>query len=137
MEIQISSHKNGNGLSELLSTNPLQFWHTDDNLPHFISISFTRRTFIKSVHLSLSYSRDDSYTPEVCELWSGLVREAVTLHKKHDFVHPEGYVLLPLGMEVFYIYVVIRANHQEGRDSRVRNIKVLDGDGVELFCNHN
>lgn len=135
MEIQLSSYKNGSGLAELLSSNPLEFWHTDDNLPHFISIQFARRTFVEEVQLSMSFSRDDSYTPEVIELWSGLVRDGVALERKYEFLHPEGYTHLPLGKHVFYIYIVIRTNHQEGRDSRVRNLRILGENKTELFYN--
>lgn len=135
MDIQLSSFKCGSGLTELLSNNPLEFWHTDDNLPHSIIIQFERRTYVHEIQLSVSFSRDDSYTPEVVEVWSGLIRENVKFKEKYEFMHPEGYIHLPIEENVFYVYIVIRANHQEGRDSRVRNIRVFGENKVELFFN--
>ncbi|EJW01408.1 hypothetical protein EDEG_00455 [Edhazardia aedis USNM 41457] len=133
MEITLSSYKKHHGLAEILSPNLDCFWHTDDNLPHYIKIQFSKLTYISSVQLYLSYNLDDSYTPEKIDIYSGLVREKIERIGVFDVVEPEGWFPMIVEQEVFYLYVVIRGNHQEGRDSHVRQLRILDQDKNELF----
>ncbi|KAM0684910.1 Anaphase-promoting complex subunit 10, partial [Conglomerata obtusa] len=123
MNVRLSSFKHDFGINELLSTDMSKYWHTDDNLPHFIEISFLKRTHVEMVQLFLSFAKDDCYTPELLEVWTGLVRENMRCVKKLNVFEPEGAISLSIDEECFYIYIIIRANHQDGRDSHVRHVK--------------
>ncbi|KAM0676160.1 hypothetical protein GVAV_000123 [Gurleya vavrai] len=133
MNVRLSSYKHDFGLDELLSTKMSKFWNTDDNLPHFIELSFRKKTYIEEVHLFLSFSDDDSYTPEVLEIWSGLTREKMKMLRVCNAFEPEGAISMHVGHDCFFVYVIIRANHQEGRDSHVRHLKVYGKNNKEIF----
>lgn len=135
MEIQLSSSKHDNGLEELLSPDLNDFWHTDDNLPHCISIEFQRRTYVESVQIYCNYIKDDSYTPEIIQLWTGIVREQILYERDFELSNPDGYISLDVKKECHYLKLLIKQNHQEGRDSRIRHMKVFGEDGIQLFCN--
>lgn len=134
MEIQLSSSKNENGLQELLSPDLNEYWHTDDNLPHCISITFQKRTFVDHIQLYCNYIKDDSYTPEIIQLWTGIIRERIMFERELDLSQPGGYIDLEVKKECFYIKLLIKMNHQEGRDSRIRHIRVFGEDKCQLFC---
>ncbi|KAM0678377.1 hypothetical protein BDAP_001091 [Binucleata daphniae] len=133
MNVRLSSYKHDFGINELLSIDMTKYWHTDDNLPHFIEITFKRKTYVEEVQIFLSFTEDDSYTPELLEIWSGLTRETVKQLQTINAIEPEGMVVLPVGHECFYIYVLIRANHQEGRDSHIRHVKVINQNRKEIY----
>lgn len=118
MEIILSSAKRGYGLKELLSSNSDEFWSTDDTLPHAIIIRFARRTYVHSLCFVLSYSLDESYTPE------NLVVYFNNNTRKQCFREPEGEKIVPIDMFVFEIQVVISSNHSDGKDSHIRGLTV-------------
>ncbi|KAG0442215.1 Anaphase-promoting complex subunit 10 [Dictyocoela muelleri] len=133
MRIILSSFKRDHGIKELLSQNENLFWHTDDNLPHLLQLSFPRKTYISHVMLQLKFSRDESYTPQEIEIRCGETRDNMIIVNNYIFKEPDGYVRLDIDRKCFYVYIIIKANHQDGRDSHVRNVKVYGFDGVEIL----
>lgn len=129
MKIFLSSTKPSHGLKELLSPSLEKYWHTNNLLPHFIYLKFPILTYISTINLFLSFEKDDSYTPEDLIIFYNRKR----IRKK--LFEPEGMVKLKIGESVFDCVVVIRSNHQEGRDSHVRGIRVYGMDNVELYHN--
>lgn len=119
MEILLSSSKRGYGLNELLSENNDDFWSTDDTLPHAITISFQRKTYVHSLNLLLSYSHDESYTPE------NIVVHFSNKSIKQTFKEPEGEKSIMIKSFVFDIHLVILSNHSDGKDSHIRGLKVM------------
>lgn len=119
MEIVLSSSKRGYGLKELISDSLGEFWNSDDTLPHSIAISFFKKTYIYSINIQLSYTLDESYTPE---------KIAVYYNDKsriYNLKEPEGEKTLIVDDFVFEVYVVILSNHSDGKDSHVRRLKVM------------
>lgn len=135
MNIRLSSFKRDHGLKELLSPDTSEFWHTDDNLPHFVKLSFSKRTYIDHIQLTLSYFKDDSYTPEKLDVFAGDTTDSMEKIFSLSLFEPEGAVLLMVKSSMFYIYVVIAANHQEGRDSHIRHLKVIATNNEEVIPN--
>ncbi len=128
MEIVLSSSKRGFGLKELLSSNKDEYWNTDDTLPHFIWITFPRKTYVYAVHIGFSYIQDESYTPE-----------RVSLHfndknKEFQYFEPEGEKELKIDAYVFDIYLSILNNHTEGKDSRIRSLRIMNSPTTEIKC---
>lgn len=129
MEIILSSAKRGYGLKELISESAIDYWSTDDNLPHYIHITFAAKTYVYSVNMLLSFNEDESYTPE-----------KIAVHfngKQKNFVlnEPDGMKEFPINEFVFDIYVVISSNHSEGKDSHVRTLKVMESPSEEIKIN--
>lgn len=119
MEIILSSSKKGYGLAELVSSNSNNFWSTDDVLPHSITISFQKKTYVHSINLLLSYSGDESYTPETLSIH--FMNKTVT----QRFREPEGEKSIPIGCIVFDMHIIITSNHSDGKDSHLRGLKVM------------
>jgi anaphase-promoting complex subunit 10 len=135
MEIRLSSFKRGHSLKELLSKDMSEYWATDDILPHAIQISFDRLQYVHSIQLFLSFAQDDSYTPERIEIRTGLTREAIRPVSSVTLVEPEGLFTLNIARKCFYIQLIINSNHQEGKDSHIRHMKVMESPTKEIFYN--
>lgn len=133
MEIRLSSSKREHSLRELLSKDMSEYWATDDVLPHGIQISFARARYVQSVQLFLSFTQDDSYTPEKIDIRAGLTREDVRTVGSVELVEPEGLLTLNIARRCLYVQVVINSNHQEGKDSHVRHLKVLESPTKEIY----
>ncbi|KRH95335.1 anaphase-promoting complex subunit 10 [Pseudoloma neurophilia] len=123
MRVFLSSTKPGHRLADLLSSNPDSYWHTNDSLPHFFHVEFPVLTYIQKLTIDLSYDSDDSYTPEHISIF---------VDQKHQqsrkLFEPEGTTVFEVKKSLFTLDLVIRANHQEGRDSHVRGIKLYGQD---------
>lgn len=119
MEVFLSSAKRGYGLFELMSDNKEEYWSTDDALPHTIIISFPRKTYVYSLVLMLSHSKDESYTPENIRV------HFADKVANHVFREPEGEVSISIDSFVFDIHLIIVTNHTDGKDSHVRGFKVM------------
>lgn len=135
MNIRLSSFKRDHGLKELLSPDVSEFWSTDGNLPHFVKLSFKKRTYVDHIQFVLSYFKDDSYTPEKIDVFAGDTTDTIERVFSLSLFEPEGAVLLMVKNYVFYIYAVISANHQEGRDSHIRYLKVVGKNNEEIVPN--
>lgn len=138
----LSSAKPGFGIEQLRDDNLDTYWQSDGPQPHTISVQWHRRVCIEQVSLYLSFAHDESYTP--CHM---SIRVGTTFHDLRDIKtvemeEPNGWVHIPLSDEpgtVFghLIQVAVLANHQNGRDSHVRQVKVFGpsrqstGDAVE------
>ena len=132
MDIRLSSFKRDHGLKELLSDDTAEFWHTDDNLPHYIEITFSTLFRVSVVQLVLIHSLDDSYTPSDIEVRGGLTREGIRPILATSLVEPEGVVSLNVDAECFFLQLVILNNHQEGRDTHVRSLKIFDDENRRI-----
>ena len=119
MEIILSSSKRGYGLKELLSSNVNDYWSTEGNLPHVITIRLNKYMFIYSIELFLSYLKDDSYTPEVIKYYFN----NQCIEKKCN--QPEGSLVLFIKEYVQEVAIVITSNHTDGKDSRIRHIRIM------------
>ncbi|KAG5859715.1 anaphase-promoting complex subunit 10 [Encephalitozoon hellem] len=133
MEIRLSSFKREHSLKELLSKDMSEYWATDDVLPHSIQISFDKVRYVQSVQLFLSFTQDDSYTPERIEIRSGLTRESIKEISSVELVEPEGLLTLNVARKCLYVQIVINSNHQEGKDSHIRHLKVLESSTKEIY----
>lgn len=133
MEIRLSSFKREHSLRELLSKDTSEYWASDDVLPHSIQISFDRVRYIQSVQLFLSFTQDDSYTPEKIEIRCGLTREAIRPISSVTLVEPEGLFTMNVARRCLYIQIIINANHQEGKDTHIRHLKVLESSNKEIY----
>lgn len=135
MEIRLSSFKREHSLKELLSKDMSEYWATDDVLPHSIQIAFDKIRYVQSVQLFLSFTQDDSYTPEKIEVRSGLTRESIKPISSVTLVEPEGLFTLNVGRRCFYIQIIINSNHQEGKDTHIRHLKILESCNKEIYYN--
>lgn len=135
MDIRLSSYKRGHGVEELFSKDIQNYWATDDLLPHGIQFTFNKLTYIEEVRIYLSYAQDDSYTPQEIEVRCGLVESEINPITNMTLVEPEGFFSLSVKEECFYLQIIILSNHQDGKDSHVRHLKLMESKTKELFIN--
>ncbi|EPR79394.1 Anaphase-promoting complex subunit 10 [Spraguea lophii 42_110] len=134
MEIRLSSFKKNYGLEQLLSKDESTYWYTDGSLPHYIEISFRKRTYVEYVQILFSFSKDDSYTPDYFEVLVGDTKDTLQKYKSITMVEPEGYTLVNINLHCVYIYINILRNCQEGRDSHVRHLIVNTQQPRDMQC---
>jgi len=126
----LSSAKPGFGVDQLRDGNLETYWQSDGPQPHTISIQWVRRMTIEQVSLYVDYSLDESYTP--CHI---SIRAGTTFHDLKEIMtaeldEPGGWVHLPLvakgkkAKRCHLLQVAILTNHQNGRDSHLRQVKV-------------
>ncbi|RVD92607.1 anaphase-promoting complex subunit 10 [Tubulinosema ratisbonensis] len=126
MEINLSSFKKDHGIVELFSEDMSEFWHTDDNLPHYINITFKKLTKVNSVVLTLLFSKDDSYTPSIIEIRAGMTRETLEPVCNLTLNEPEGDINFSVEKQCFFLQIIILSNHQDGKDTHIRRLRVIN-----------
>ncbi|KAI6179620.1 Anaphase-promoting complex subunit 10 [Aphelenchoides besseyi] len=99
----------GFGINQLLDERTDTFWQSDGVQPHMITIEFQKYTEISFLLMYLDFKSDESYTPQKIQVYTG--------NSILDLEEPPKVVNLnePNGWQ----------NHQNGRDTHVRGLKVL------------
>ena len=95
-----------------------------------LSICFNSNICIKDICIYADYKLDESYTPSRISIKAGThfndLREITTF----DLQEPCGWVIVPLNdsenqpIKTWMLQISILANHQNGRDTHVRQIKI-------------
>lgn len=124
-----SSSKPGCGAEQLRDGSTDTFWQSDGHGPHLINIHFPTRVVVDAVCMFLNYNLDESYTP--CSI---LIRAGTSSNDLFDvgtweLDEPIGWEQFPLPKDdkslfVNFIQVNIVSNHQNGRDTHVRQMRV-------------
>ncbi|BFZ59392.1 hypothetical protein YB2330_000401 [Saitoella coloradoensis] len=128
----LSSFKPGFGIPQLRSENREQYWQSDGPQPHFINIHFPKRVAVNYLSIYTDYKQDESYTPNKIGIKAGTgfhdLQEVIVI----DMNEPTGWTHVPLGdfgnkgmLRLHLIQVCILGNHQNGKDTHVRNVKVF------------
>lgn len=136
----ISSSKPGNGVEQLRDNNLETYWQSDGQFPHYINIQFLRKVSIHKICVYLDYSLDESYTPKKIAISHG-----ASLHDLVDLTtvelnEPNGWIVIELNdpnfgttnieeekhfLRTHLLQVKVLSMHQNGRDTHVRQIKIL------------
>lgn len=128
----VSSFKQGSGIKELREDTYETFWQSDGQQPHHLDIHFSKRVTVTRLSIFTDYTQDESYTPSKILVLSGsgfhdLIEVAtLSLNKpvgwKHiAFNEKHG---LESGLKTFLIRLLIVANHQHGKDTHLRSVKI-------------
>nr|XP_054489295.1 anaphase-promoting complex subunit 10 isoform X2 [Agelaius phoeniceus] len=125
----LSSCKPGFGVDQLRDDNLETYWQSDGSQPHLVNIQFRRKTTVKTLCIYADYKSDESYTPSKIS-----VRVGNNFHNlqeiRLELVEPSGWIHVPLTdthkkpIRTFMIQIAVLANHQNGRDTHMRQIKV-------------
>ena len=131
----------------------MHLFRSDGPQPHLITAQFHRLTRVKEVALFLDYTLDESYTPHEVAIYAATDYQNMRLIKQLAVEEPEGWILIDLsdtdrryaGMVLGrepeaanervsplhrWVYatelqIAILSNHQNGKDSHVRQVKVF------------
>jgi hypothetical protein len=123
-------------------------------VPHTVAAHFYRRTSVAKVALYLDYAADESYTPSLITVKAGSMATDAEVVAAVELSQPSGWVHISLGNKValaaaaaaaangdadatarlsvmdrvtraHVVIISIEANHQGGRDTRVRHVRLV------------
>ena len=138
--ITISTAKPGNGVEQLRDGNTETYWQSDGSFPHLINFQFLRKASVSKVCIYLDHNADESYTPKKIAVAAGSSFHDLTDVIVTELNEPVGWVILDLAskataddpstsyssmLRTNLLQVKILAMHQNGRDTHVRQIKIL------------
>eukprot|EP00123_Amoebidium_parasiticum_P002607 comp13868_c0_seq1/m.9628 comp13868_c0_seq1/g.9628 ORF comp13868_c0_seq1/g.9628 comp13868_c0_seq1/m.9628 type:complete len:190 (-) comp13868_c0_seq1:103-672(-) len=126
----LSSCKPGFGVEQIRDDNIETYWQSDGPQPHFINIQFLRRRSILHLGLYMDYTQDESYTPQKLSIRMGTHFHDLKELTLVDLEDPKGWYWLDLtegehkGVRGHVVQIAILANHQNGRDTHIRQVKI-------------
>ncbi|KAK5708257.1 hypothetical protein LTR97_000797 [Elasticomyces elasticus] len=149
----VSTAKPGNGVAALRSPDPLHYWQSDGPQPHLLSIHFFKLVEIASIEVLLDFKSDESYTPTKIQFLAGMGVYDIQEFAEMSFEQPTGWHEVDFsnvgpiddaeeslnGEEVvdwskrpvlraFLLQVRILENHQNGKDTHLRGVRVFARD---------
>lgn len=128
--VLILCFKTGFGVDQLRDNCLDTYWQSDGQLPHLVNIQFRRKTTIKEIYIYTDYKLDESYTPNRISIRAGTNFNDLQEIEVIDLHEPVGWVKIALKdmhdrpIRTFMIQVAVISNHQNGRDTHMRQIKV-------------
>jgi len=147
----LSSSKLGNGVMQLRDGNIDTFWQSDGVGPHTVTVQFNRKVKICRVDFYMNYKIDDSYTPQLLTIRLGNNEADLEDVLEVNLHEPVGWRSVELStkelleglptpidtidtetfssqcseyLSAFCLQIAITQNHQSGRDSHVRQIRI-------------
>ncbi|KAK4455356.1 anaphase-promoting complex subunit 10 [Podospora aff. communis PSN243] len=131
----VSSHKPGNGVDQLLSDDLDQYWQSDGQQPHLLTIHFLRRVEIRALRFYVDYSQDESYTPTHIVFYAGTGPHDLIQFAEVPLTNPVGWQDVPIAdcgggpdghsLCCMIVQMHIKENHQNGKDTHIRGIKIF------------
>ncbi|XP_062134947.1 anaphase-promoting complex subunit 10 [Drosophila sulfurigaster albostrigata] len=126
----LSSCKPGFGVERLRDNIMDTYWQSDGQLPHLVNIQFHKRTNISQIFIYTDYKLDESYTPSRISIRSGTNFNDLQELQVIDLTEPNGWVQIPIkdgnvkSLRTFMLQIAVISNHQNGRDTHMRQIRV-------------
>merc|ERR1712136_9539 len=128
----VSSCKQGFGVNLLRDNKFDTYWQSDGTQPHMVNVQFRQKTTIHSVGMYTDFKADESYTPNRLSILVG--NDFNDLHEieQIEVAEPYGWVWMKLQdpqkmkpVRAFICQIAVLQNHQNGRDTHIRQIKVF------------
>mmetsp|Transcript_29147 Transcript_29147/g.74366 ORF Transcript_29147/g.74366 Transcript_29147/m.74366 type:complete len:189 (-) Transcript_29147:370-936(-) len=144
----VTSAKPGNGVELLRDGRADTFWQSDGLQPHLVNIEFQRKMQLLELHIHLDFKLDESYTPSKISVRAGSGVHDLKEVRVIELEEPTGWIRVPLGilpadaaagaaspqseaasagavpLRAFFLQLAVLANHQNGRDTHIREVKV-------------
>ncbi|UYV79951.1 ANAPC10 [Cordylochernes scorpioides] len=122
----LSSCKPGFGVEQLRDNCLETYWQSDGPQPHLVNIQFRKKTTVKDVCIYADYKLDESYTPNRIAIRCGTNFSDLRDVEMVELNEPSGWVVIPLKgpVQTFLVQIAVLSNHQNGRDTHMRQIKI-------------
>lgn len=123
----VSSSKNGYEITNMFDGSMETCWQSDSTTPHWICAQFSRKTYVSAVMIYLCIHQDETYTPVKLVVQIG---DEPLLMEDVLEVEPAvctGWVRIPVDRSGMFIRITIMKNYMDGRDSRIRQLKLMGG----------
>lgn len=134
----VSSCKPGCGVDALRDEDTNLFWQSDGPQPHHLNIHFSRLVSILSIRIFLDFEADESYTPTRIKFFAGTGYHDLIEFYDMNMAQPKGWQDVDLQgvgggedgktLRAFLLQVKVLENHQNGKDTHVRGLKVYARD---------
>ncbi|XP_065681010.1 anaphase-promoting complex subunit 10 isoform X1 [Hydra vulgaris] len=126
----LSSCKPGFGVSELRDNKLTTYFQSDGPQPHLINIQFPWKQAVRFVSIYTDYKSDESYTPNRISIRVGNDKHDLKQKELLELDEPCGWINVELDnngntLKTFMIQIAVLGNHQNGRDTHLRQIKVF------------
>ncbi|RDA87913.1 hypothetical protein CP532_1716 [Ophiocordyceps camponoti-leonardi (nom. inval.)] len=135
----VSSHKPGCGVEELRSEDLKLYWQSDGPQPHKLTVYFVKRVGIREIRFYVDYHQDESYTPTKMVFKSGTSENNLMEFASMTLESPVGWQQVPLAgtggepdgntLVSYVLQMQVLENHQNGKDTHLRSIKIYAFDG--------
>lgn len=149
----------GFGVEQLRDDRMDTYWQSDGQLPHLVNIQFQRKTTVSDIYIYTDYKLDESYTPSRISIRVGThfndlqeievimlteptgILKSLLYCKLNKNVFLLGWVHIPIKdirekpVRMFMIQIAVTSNHQNGRDTHMRQIKIhspTEGRGIAM-----
>jgi hypothetical protein len=113
-------------------------YRSDGPQPHHLNIHFSRLVSILSIRIFLDFEADESYTPTKIKFFAGTGYHDLIEFFEMAITQPKGWQdvdLIGVGggedgktLRAFLLQVKVLENHQNGKDTHVRGLKVYARD---------
>ena len=126
----LSSCKSGFGVENLIDSCLDTFWQSDGPQPHLVNMQFKQKTKIKDICIYADYKADESYTPSKIIIKAGTHVNDLREIGSYDLQEPAGWIIIPMKkdsqqpIKTWMLQLAVLANHQNGRDTHIRQIKL-------------
>ncbi|UYV79952.1 ANAPC10 [Cordylochernes scorpioides] len=116
----------GFGVEQLRDNCLETYWQSDGPQPHLVNIQFRKKTTVKDVCIYADYKLDESYTPNRIAIRCGTNFSDLRDVEMVELNEPSGWVVIPLKgpVQTFLVQIAVLSNHQNGRDTHMRQIKI-------------
>ena len=128
----VASAKPGNGVEMLRDDDLGTFWQSDGAQPHVVNAQFQHKVEICELAMWCEYKMDESYTPSLISIRAGASCHDLREVRCVELKNPNGWVRVRLRgpddasyLRAYFVQIAILANHQNGRDTHVRQIKIF------------
>lgn len=127
----LSSSKSGFGVEQLRDECMDTYWQSDGPQPHLVNITFTRKMTIKIICLYVDFQLDESYTPYRISIRSGNSFMDLSERDQMEIDKPTGWIIISIKgandtpIRAMHIQIAILGNHQNGRDTHLRQVKIF------------
>ncbi|KUI53195.1 Anaphase-promoting complex subunit 10 [Cytospora mali] len=135
---RVSTFKPGNGVKELLDDDLNQYWQSDGVQPHLLTMKFTRQVEIRALRFFVDYTQDESYTPTKILWYAGTSEHNLIQFSTSTLVSPSGWQEVSItgagggddgnSLCCFVVQMHVMENHQNGKDTHIRGVKVYGFD---------
>ncbi|ODQ82804.1 hypothetical protein BABINDRAFT_159306 [Babjeviella inositovora NRRL Y-12698] len=127
----VSSSKQNKRVKQLRDESPQLFWESDGAQPHHINIHFTKKVSLSRVSIFSHYALDESYTPSSIAILAGNGEHDLLEVASVEIMEPKGWCHIDFEsvrgdkvLKTFFIRILIIANHQNGKDTHVRAVRL-------------
>ncbi|KAG8468530.1 hypothetical protein KFE25_013613 [Diacronema lutheri] len=139
----LSTAKPGNGVDQLRDSSTDTYWQSDGPQPHLVNIQFHKKMRIQEIAIYTDYKLDESYTPSKIAIRAGTMFHDLQQIKVEELSEPSGWTTISLmqppeyddgtpederalePLRTYFIQLAVLANHQNGRDTHIRQIRVF------------